>query len=517
MKKFHSLLAALSLLTIASSSELGFAQTLGTNVEGESLKLSSRTLTPHRALSTITLLPSPGLVNSLGEVKVTFVGVSEVEIKNTSDDNMPLLISSDGTEYWPSNVAADGNTMVINFSPEITAEDTYTLLIPRKGFSLDGNMLKSDLKYIYYISESGDNGIIYSAPAGETVRCQSDFLSYFVLEGGLSGMPLAGKPLHYVIGDDGNLYLYNIITIQPYGGSQTSSYIVGTPSGDNKWKFSFPQPIYETFANGEKQLWYVNYLYTEVDSAGQSSYLIYETDNSVEFKIDENGNAVWLRNTDTPEEDDGFAIGATLANGMWTGFANVIRSTYEKFTAEAPEINPQEYEIWKLTTGPNGDRTSRNVDVFFDGDDVWIRGFSKTYLPDAWAHGTISGKNITFDTYIGECDIIGQYLFLYGYNNSSRTELKFKYYPAEKGMTYNGEYIINPNQQFYYAVESYEYPSLEYVCQGSGIQEIDADDVISTEWYSIDGVRLDAPVPGINVVRKTYSSGKIEFSKLLNK
>ncbi|MDE6007282.1 MAG: hypothetical protein K2G67_06995 [Muribaculaceae bacterium] len=518
MKQLHYLFASVLCLSEALLPVQSSAESWKSSLNGES-KLSERSLSLNKELATITVLPSPGIVTSLSEVKVAFIGISQVTVQIESEDDYPLLISSDGTEFQCSSIEAQGNTLFVRFNPEITDEDTYTLKVPRLCFKIDGKRMNSDLCYIYYISDNGHNGIIYSAPSGEIVRCQSDFLSYFILDGGLSGMPLAGKPLHYVIGDDGNLYLYNIITLQPYGGSQTSSYIVGTPSGNNKWKFNFPQPIYETISNGESQLWYVNYLCTKVDeSTGQASYIVNESNNSVEFMIDENGNVDWIRATEDPNVDDGFAIGTTLANGIWTGFANVTRSTYQKFTDEAPEINPEEFEIWKLTYGPNGNRISRNVDVYFEGDDVWVRGFSKTYLPQAWAHGRINGSSITFDPYIGECDLIGQYLFIYGYSNSSgRSDLTFKYYAQEKGMTYNGEYIINPNQLFYYAVEAYEYPSLEYLCQGSGIKEITDDEVISTEWYSIDGIRIDHPQPGVNIARQTYSSGKTEFAKTINK
>lgn len=518
MKKTYTLTALLTFMACAFNCGIAYAESAEAFAPSPKMLLAPRATAPARELSTITVSPAPGMVKSINEVKVAFIGVAEVKLTDVPEDKMPVLLSSDDTEIKCSSMKVQGNTMILNFSPEVTAEDTYTLLIPAACFTVDGETMRNDLSYDYFITATGDTGIIYDEPAGQRVNCQSDFLSYFVLDGGLSGMPLAGKPLHYVIGDDGNLYLYNIMTLDPYGGSQTSSYVVGTPSGDNRWKFTFPQPIYQTISDGEPQIWYLNYLYTAVDPTNhQSSYQINEDDNSVEFEIDENGNAVWVRDAEDPEADDGYAIGATYANGVWTGFANVIRSTYQKFTDVAPEIDPEEFEIWKLTTGPNGKRTSRNVDVYFDGDDVWIRGLSKTYLPKAWAHGTISGKNIVFDPYIGECSLIGQYLFLYGYESAGRVDLKFKYYAEEKGMRYNGEYIINPNQMFYYAVEAYEYPSLEYLSQGSGIETVEADDVVSVEWFTINGVKMNGPVKGINIARKIHSSGKVEYCKIINR
>lgn len=473
------------------------------------LDLSEPSLSPRRALSTITANPAPGLVKSIGEICVTFVGVDVLEL--TDNGQMPRLLKENDDILECSTVKAKDNTLLITFSPEVTEEGTYILNIPRKSIRVDNTTLKSDVSFTYTIGSNGETGILYEAPSGTIVNCQSDFLSYFVADGGLSGMPLCGKPLHYVLGDDGNLYLYNILTVQPYGGCQTSSYIKGTPSGDNKWKFSFPQPIYETAENGKPVVWDLNYLQNYVDeSTNASTYRIYEENNSVEFTIDENGNVVWVNSN----EDDGFAIGATRSNGSWTGFANVIRSTYLKFTEIAPEIDPKEYEIWKLTTGPNDNRISRNVDVYIENNDMWIRGLSKNYLPKAWAHATINGKKATFDPYIGECDAIGQYLFLYGYIDSHKTDLVFKYYAEEKGMTYNGEYIINPNEQFYYAVESYEYPTLEYVAT-AGIDNITEDNVVKTEWFTLDGIQVSEPSEGFYICRRTYASNRVECTKVI--
>lgn len=519
-KKLTTLFLMAMLLCGVSYGETTATNHFGADVTKQStmFNVHSYKQGPKYDLSTISSLPAPGIVNALSEIKLTFVGISKVEVNSTSENYQPKLEKTDGTLIISNDVTADGNTLIVKFSPEVTEEATYNFIIPRQCLLIDGGSLASDVTLTYTIgSTSDDNGIITMAPDGEKVNCQSDFLSYFVLDGGLSGMPIAGKPLHYVIGEDGNLYLYNIMTIQPYGGVQTSSYIVGTPSGDNIWKFSFPQPIYETSENGEREIWYVNYLYTYVDPrTGASTYKIYEENNSVEFKINENGDAVWLNGNEDSNTDDGFAIGATLPDGTWTGFANVVRSTYQKFTEVAIDINPQEYEIWKLTTGPNGNRVSRKVPVYFDGDDVYVKGFSKNYLPEAWAHGVIDGKTITFDTFIGECDIIGQYLFLYGYSDSNgRVPLEFKYYPEEKGMTCKNEYIINPNQTFYYVVESYEYPSLEFY--SSGVDNIYTDDVVSTEWYSIDGIRVENPSCGIFIRRSILSSGKVEYTKTVFK
>lgn len=49
----------------------------------------------------------------------------------------------------------------------------------------------------------------------------------------------------------------------------------------------------------------------------------------------------------------------------------------------------------------------------------------------------------------------------------------------------------------------------------AGIDEITDDDIISVEYYTIDGVRHDHPVNGLNIVRSTTADGKTSVSKLI--
>lgn len=222
-----------------------------------------------RALSTISALPASGIVSSLSQIKIAFIGASSLSIENGP---VPTLESIDGASIACQEAKIETNALLLKFDPAVTAPGSYVLKISRSFIKVDDSFLESDVTFSYFISTIGDNGIMYEAPEGTKVVCQSDFLSYFVVDGGLSGMPLAGKPLHYVLGKDGNLYLYNPITIHPYGGTQTASYIKGVPSGEKKWKFSFPQPIYETYEDGKPQVWYANYICKTLYASGKYDF-----------------------------------------------------------------------------------------------------------------------------------------------------------------------------------------------------------------------------------------------------
>ena len=146
-------------------------------------------------------------------------------------------------------------------------------------------------------------------------------------------MPLAGKPLHYVLTDD-ELYLYNTMTINPYGGVQTESYIRGTKIENDIYRFSFPQAVYDHAEKGKVETWYLNHLTTVIDQENQSgTYAINTEENYADFRIEENGNLVWVNCPD--ENDASTAIGMTDEQGIWTGFAN-IRRPYLAFDNRPP-------------------------------------------------------------------------------------------------------------------------------------------------------------------------------------
>ncbi|MDE5790740.1 MAG: hypothetical protein K2H96_05885 [Muribaculaceae bacterium] len=453
--------------------------------------------TPTRGeISTISVNPPEGRVKELSTIKISFVGITSLVLDESSDE-APYLEDSTGTIIYPE-VTTQANTLICSFNPALTKETTYMLVVPEGYCLLDGERFYRQLTYNYTISSQGSDDIITSAPDGEKVTCQSDFLSYFVLEGGMSGMPIAGKPLHYVLSGD-ELYMYNIMTINPYGGVQTESYIRGTKVDEATYRFTFPQAVYENAKEGIVETWYLNHLITGINPDTQTeTYAINTEENYADFRIEENGDLVWVNCPD--ENDSSTAIGMTDGKGAWTGFAN-IRSSYLSFDDNAP-VPPAEaeQEEWTLTYGPSDNREKRDVKVVFSENDVWIQGLSKIYLPDAWVHGVMNGNYIEFDAYMGECEMIGQYLFAYTFTtkpSEKKEQLKFRYYKNEDAMTSNHNILINPNEWFYYAVEYYERPELT---KGTtGIQDFTADHsaILTTKYYDLSGNEVSENATGI--------------------
>ncbi|MDE6007280.1 MAG: hypothetical protein K2G67_06985, partial [Muribaculaceae bacterium] len=354
----------------------------------------------------------------------------------------------------------EANKMTLSVSTEITEPGNYTFHVPSGFYDIDGVAATENHSFEYTIIDGIETEIITEQPAGTRVDCQTEFLSWYVVNDILGGMPLDGKPTHYVIGEDDCLYLYNPILLKPYGAQQTGSYIKGVKNGDN-YVFSFPQPVATDVIDGVEEVLYVNFM-KNVPYENGSTYVVNEENNSYTFKILENGDCV-----PTAESDELYIVGYTDSEGDWLGFGNVDMK-YLKFNYTAHEIpanaTVQDW-IMEYSKGGSEQRLQSNVQVVIKDNEIWVKGFSQTYCPDAWAYGTIDNDDIIhFDPYLGEATSVGQYAFVYnGLVNSDSNliwPLEMVYEPENKKI-YDGEdLLINPNQVFYYTLENYVLPVL---------------------------------------------------------
>ncbi len=327
---------------------------------------------------TYSVSPAPGRVQSLQSFVVTVEGATEVTLGTVGYANAPRIIQPSGSAFYLTNLSCSGNTMTLTANKEFTDEGEYSLLLPTGFYNIDGEAPAEEKSFAYTIGGE-DNGIITEQPAGTRVNCYTTFISWFVLNNSLYGTNLEGKPTHYVIGDDGCLYLYNPIILQPFGGVQTGSYIKGEKDGD-EYLFKFPQPIASvTGDDGEEQLLYVNYMNIAYDDEGSSYYKVADT-NEYRFKILDNG-AVEAYPTLNGSGESGNTlidnvIGYTDADGEWQGFAN-NGMIYTAFTPNPHDI-PENATIqdWTMTYyNESGQQLASDVNVVISGNDVWVKGF----------------------------------------------------------------------------------------------------------------------------------------------
>lgn len=402
----------------------------------------------------VLVSPQPGTVSSLKSFSVSFTNATSVEKGNLTYGNAPYVISmaEGASKIYCFSVNCEGNVLNVATSKEITEEGDYSLHLPAGFYKIDGAVSEEELVFNYTIKEGSTTDLIKDAPKGEKVECQTDFLSWFPTPNGIWGMPLMGKPTHYILGEDGNLYLYNPIITDPFGNKFIESYIKAEKS-DNRYIAHFPQPIYVDSQSGKTI--YLNYAKKE---SGQTYVTVEQNQNYMEFVVDEDKNCKAL----LPVEQDGtYALCAMDETGGWQYFGNVRMDYNYFYYTTTPLPKNAIIEDWKMEFSVDSTKQSLDVNVVIDGNDMWLQGFS-TYCEN-WAHAVINDTTVVFDPYFGVAESIGQYLFLFNSLKDDKTSskvypLEFTFDRENRKLTDNEIMVVNPNDWFYYVVEKFHTP-----------------------------------------------------------
>lgn len=437
-----------------------------------SFPLSVATLMQQRAAAPteVTVDPAPGRVKSLKSFNITFTDAESVTQGSVTYANAATVHRTgdpDDSKQYCFGMAFDGNVMTLSVSSEITGEGDWTLTMPAGFYLIDGAESTETLEFDYTIAtvEIAEGEIIYEAPVGEKVECMTNVLAWAVVSGGLMGMPFAGKPMHYILSDDGCIYVYNAVVLSPFSGRQMNTYIKGIKDGDD-YLFTFPQPIYEESVEGGTQTWFLNRLKKVRDDEDHSTYVLAD-DNTLRMKINADGSL----ETSQPLDADIDLIG-TLVNDEWNGFGNLkMRYDVANFVAAEPpaDLETADAEM-KYIDAENQSRTSY-LKVGISGNDVWIKGLGMEAVPEAWAHGVINGNSVTFDTYMGLSEIYGQYVFLFGcdYEGTPVEESiglvtpEFTFDRENMSMSCNSNLCLNANNWFYYGFHQFQQCVISFV------------------------------------------------------
>lgn len=133
---------------------------------------------PKNILVPTEVTPADGsTVKSIATVELTVdskYGVGELNTNNV------ITVKKDGAEA--SNISAvidyatgdDMNKMMITFTPEITEDGTYTVVIPEETFyDLDGNLFNPELTYTFIVDNSTNIGGVEVEDANAVVEVYS--------------------------------------------------------------------------------------------------------------------------------------------------------------------------------------------------------------------------------------------------------------------------------------------------------------------------------------------------------
>ena len=296
--------------------------------------------------------------------------------------------------------------------------------------------------------------IISERPEGEYVPIEMGVKAYVLSWGQIFGMQAMSKSTHYIINGD-DIYLFNPIWINLFNNNVANTYLKGKVVG-NEVVVSLPQPYWVNPSNNS--VYYANRLVTIEDEEG--SHMGVDPDpevaNEIRFEFTD-GNLTWVTG------DNSVMLGLLDSEGTFGGYCGYdIDMIVHDTTVQTPPEN-LETEKWVFKSKS----TAYFVDLGFDGNDVWVKGFASKY-PELWAKGYIDGETVVFPRqYFGIGEDVLQYLYLVGGVNtpddtdSSLHDLVFSYNADANTMTSPDQIlVINPNNIIYYAVESYKAPEL---------------------------------------------------------
>ena len=277
--------------------------------------------------------------------------------------------------------------------------------------------------------------MITEQPAGKLYKDMYGYSEGFVsMWGMIYEDKKDGVARDFVVGDDGAYYLKSPISFQP-----TDSWIKGEKGIGDTIVFKLPQQIYlldDGYSTPVK--YYASRMKFKLVN-GENQYVIDESSQDMKF--------VW-RNDSLIKTDKDLLLGMTSEAGSWNGLGDLVsESTPCPFTNAAPK-DPSKARKYIFTFHPSERNTTQRIsEVVIEGDDFYANNISAD-VPEAWIHGTIEGKKVTFSDaqFLGLDKNAMQYRFNFpanvAYNQATyetdyRTlsSVSFDYDPATQNLT----------------------------------------------------------------------------------
>lgn len=232
-------------------------------------------------------------------------------------------------------------------------------------------------------------------------------------------------------------------------GEDDTAWIVGELSGDGKIiTVELGQQVFYDENQGDHLILAI---VDKDKNAHQTNFLFNTLEVQVKYSID--GDKVSLMNTSKDK-----LLGLVWSKDKaWSGFGDyeTVYTEYELPEAVTPpaSMTSKAYNLSAIEYMNEEDAVySTEVNVGFDGNDVYIQGLDK-FIPAAWVKGTLEGSTITFPIqYIGS-DPGQRRHFLVGWNGGAVGNVIFNYYKDDDALESVSPVAINsnPTMHNYYA------------------------------------------------------------------
>ena len=318
---------------------------------------------------------------------------------------------------------------------------------------------------------------------------------------------IADTDFTFEVAIDGNdVYISGLDYFEP------NTWVKGTING-NTIVFPSGQFMAEAVENGVTYYDYINGLSLQTYEAIENFTMTYDAD------------------AQTMTLDEGFAIGVASepnSNSIYGYYENLVFSK----NAPAPDevvtppagvdIEEYIYEGNTIDFDQSGNQStepfSTTANVAIDGNDIYMQGLFKDYMPEAWVKGTRNGSIVTFPS--------GQYIGIFSYQGTDYSLYLLGVEPESTSikdltMVYNeedNEFVANElimssvykNRISYLEIQG----NAVLYKDASGVKEVSADNAEAI-YFDTTGRRVDANTKGLLIKQTRQSNGTVKTVKVV--
>ena len=322
------------------------------------------------------------------------------------EDIHPVLVEDETGEAFECNLLEIGGNAVVYKEYPTSILGDYTLTIPANCIMIEATgQTNPEMVFHYTIVEKDtfvptvienqpDGDLVLYHRSGGVVR---EVEKEYTVEEGENPYEIVYEQ------QDGSLSIVfgegNVVYIQrPVSWSYYDGWVVGFLEDDGK-TITVPMGQYIAYTQSLEMAVQVGMFVYDDD---QGTYVYDESIEEAYYTLNDDG-------TISLEGTNEYVILGTMNRAFGDQFqyldyewlqAGDYASVY--IPADEQPVSPPddlETEVYYMTTANfnsvEWEPYQAEVELGFDGDDVWLMGISK-YLPEAWIHGTREGNTITF-------------------------------------------------------------------------------------------------------------------------
>ncbi len=468
-----------------------------------------------------TIEPAEGEVESLSTFTITF---NNYMIEAIEEPEAILFNNETEEEFTAPIYEIGGKQLYISFD-EVTTPGEYTLVIPDGAVkkTADESILP-ELDFFYTIvGGTPEEDVLVELPEDVEpedwyLDATGDFMGYMSVN--QDALPVK------VAFDGDDVYLSGLSYFFP------EAYVKGTVKGDQiivpAGQFVGGDQYGNEYMVGSEDNETVCDIVFSYDAEGEritsvTPYILENDGTKDEVNAWVTYNFAEYYKTIVPDEL--VTPPADMVTEVYTFKADKIVSAPEEESAPGAASKARKIAVEDIADeGFTLEPVEFDVNVGFDGDQIYVQGFPQDWLPEAWVKGTVDGETVTFDDaqYLGDFNYQDKVYPMY-FHGTDWDEWSAKPLPFTADADMEKITIANANDcliisggkkelSFY---SCYTNVVLEKKVE-TGIDSIDAEDG-NAKYFDLQGRAVKADTKGVIIRQTIGKDGKVQVKKIVRK